>query len=185
MKRLILLSLGVLLLPVFSPAQQAHSPDLWGQYKFLLGKWTADATGEPGEGKGFFSFAVELQGKILVRRGHTDFPATPQRAAFSHEDLLVVYAEPGASDRRATYFDSEGHVIQYHTKFEEQGKVLIFTSDPAPGSPSFRLTYRQGDSGVMKVNFAIAPPGKPEALTTHVEGMAHRTEPGARSQKSE
>ena len=176
MKRLILFYLGFLLLPALASAQQAQSPDLWGQYKFLVGKWAADASGEPGAGNGTFSFTIELQGKILVRRGRTDFPATPQRAAFSHEDLLIVYAEPGATNRRAIYFDSEGHVIQYHTAFNEQGKELTFASEPAPGSPTFRLTYRQGDNGALKVNFEIAPPGKPDAFTTHVEGVAHRTE---------
>ena len=176
MKRLILLYLGFMLLPAFAHAQQAPSPDLWGQYKFLVGKWTADASGEPGAGKGTFSFTIELQGRILVRRGRTDFPATPQRAAFSHEDLLIVYAEPGASNRRAIYFDNEGHVIQYRTTFDAQEKVLTFLSESSPEAPRQRLTYVQNSDGTLKVAFALAPPGKPEAFTTHVEGVAHRAD---------
>jgi hypothetical protein len=133
-------------------------------------------SGQPGEGKGTFSFALELQGKILVRRNRLDFPATPARAAFSHEDLLIVYPESGAAPNRAVYFDSEGHVIQYVVTFSEQGKVLTFASEPSPESPRFRLTYRQGEDGMLKVKFEIAPPGKPEAFVTHVEGAARREE---------
>jgi len=174
MKRLTLLFLGFLLLPAFAGAQQAQKPDVWGPWRFLVGNWAADAGGEPGEGKGTFSFTVELQGKVLVRRGRTDFPATPARAAFSHEDLLIVYAEPGAAPNRAIYFDNEGHVIQYLVTFDAQGKVLTFLSESSPQAPRQRLTYTQNTDGTLKVAFALAPPGKPDAFTTHVEGVAHR-----------
>jgi hypothetical protein len=81
MKRRTSLCLGFLLLPVLAAAQQAAQPSVWAPWQFLLGRWTAEASGEPGAGKGTFSFALELQGKILVRRSRTDFPATPARAA--------------------------------------------------------------------------------------------------------
>jgi hypothetical protein len=161
---------------VLAGAQQAAQPSVWAPWQFLVGRWVAEASGEPGAGKGTFSFVLELQGKILVRRGRTDFPATPTRAAFAHEDLLIVYPGSGAAPNRAIYFDSEGHVIRYAAAFSEQGKALTFVSEPSPQSPSFRLTYRQAEQGGLKVKFEIAPPGKPEAFVTHVEGVAHRTE---------
>jgi hypothetical protein len=173
MRRLTLLYLGFYLLPALANAQQAKAPDVWGPWRFLVGEWTAAASGEPGQGKGMFSFAVELQGKILVRRGRTDFPATSARPAFSHEDLLIVYAESGAAPNRAIYFDNEGHVIQYRTTFDAQGKVLTFLSESSPQAPRQRLTYTQNADGTLKVTFALAPPGKPEAFVTHVEGVAH------------
>ena len=171
-----ILCLGFFLLPAFAAAQQTKAVDVWAPWRFLLGKWTAAASGEPGEGKGTFSFAVELQGKILVRKGRTDFPATPARAAFAHEDLLIVYAEAGAAPNHAIYFDNEGHVIQYRTTFDTQGKVLTFLSESSPQAPRQRLTYTQNADGTLKVSFALAPPGKPEAFVTHVEGVAHREE---------
>ena len=169
-----LLCLGLLLLPALAAAQQTKAPDAWEPWRFLIGKWTAAASGEPGEGKGTFSFALELQGKILVRRGRTDFPTTPARAAFSHEDLLVVYPESGAAARRAIYFDSEGHVIQYRATFDAQGKVPTFLSESSPQAPRQRLTYVQNGDGTLKVKFELAPPGKPDAFVTHVEGVARR-----------
>jgi hypothetical protein len=174
MRRLTSLYLSFLLLPAFAPAQQVPAPDAWEPYKFLVGAWTAAASGQPGEGKGTFSFAVELQGKVLVRRGRTDFPATPARAAFSHEDLLVVYRDADTTPVRAIYFDSEGHVIHYAVSFSEGGKLLTFVSEANPPAPRQRLTYTQSADGTLKVKFEIAPPGKPEAFVTHVEGVAHR-----------
>ncbi len=145
-------------------------------YKFLVGTWTAEGHGEPGKGEGTFSFGLKLQGKILVRRNSLEFPATPQRSAFTHEDLLVVYRDGGTTPNRAIYFDSEGFVIHYMASFSEDGKVLTFLSDASPQAPRQRLTYVQNADETLKVKFEIASPGKPEAFVTHVEGIAHRTE---------
>ncbi|HMD83745.1 MAG TPA: hypothetical protein VKO18_03465 [Terriglobia bacterium] len=174
MRRLTLLCLCSLLIPPLAAAQQTKAPDVWGPYKFLVGTWTAEGHGEPGKGEGAFSFQLELQGKILVRKNHLEFPATPQRSAFTHEDLLIVYRDADATPNRAIYFDSEGFVIHYTATFSEQGKVLTFLSEASPQAPRQRLTYVQDADGTVKVKFEIAPPGKPEAFVTHVEGIAHR-----------
>jgi hypothetical protein len=176
MRRRTLLCLGFVLLPVLAAGQQSKEGDVWAPYRFLVGRWTAEGHGEPGEGKGSFSFAFDLQERILVRRSRLDFPATPERPAFAHEDLLIVYPESGAAPNRAVYFDSEGHVIPYAATFSEQGKVLTFLSDVSPQAPRQRLTYVQNADGTLKVKFEIAPPGKPEVFVTHVEGVAHRKE---------
>jgi len=174
MRRRTLFCLGFLLVTVVAAAQQPKASDVWAPWQFLVGSWTAEGGGEPGKGTGAFRFAFEVQGKILVRRSHLDFPATPARAAFSHEDLLIIYPESGTSPNRAIYFDSEGFVIHYIASFSEGGKLLTFLSDASPDAPRERLTYRQNEDGTLKVKFEIAPPGQPEAFTTHVEGVAHR-----------
>ena len=174
MRRGTLLCLGLWLLPAFAGAQQTPSPDVWGPFRFLIGTWTAEGHGEPGKGEGEFSFRLELQGKILVRRNHLAFPATPQRPAFTHEDLLIVYRDADTGPQRAIYFDSEGFVIHYTATLSKDGKVLTFLSDPSPPAARQRLTYVQNEDGTLKVKFEIAPPDKPEAFATHVEGIARR-----------
>ncbi len=176
MRHLMLLMIGFMLLPAAAAGQQSKAPDVWAPYQFLVGTWTAEGQGEPGKGEGEFSFQLELQGKILVRRNHLDFPATPQRPAFTHEDLLVVYREGGSTPNRAIYFDSEGFVIHYTASFSNDGKVLTFLSSPRPQAARQRLTYIQNDDGTLKVKFELAPPGNPQAFVTHVEGIAHRKE---------
>jgi hypothetical protein len=156
----------------FSAQQKAADP--WQAWRFLLGEWTAEGTGRPGEGAGSFTFALDLEGKILVRRNRADYPATKDRPAFSHKDLMVVY--PGTEGRgaRAIYFDNEGHVIEYAAQSSEDQETWIFLSDPVPSAPRFRLTYTKGDDGTLAVKFESAPPGKPDSFSTYVEGAARR-----------
>jgi hypothetical protein len=169
----------VLLLGASAAAQQPQVPDVWEPYRFLLGAWTAEGHGQPGQGKGSFSFGFELQGKILVRRNSLQFPATPQRPAFAHDDLLVIYREGDATPSRAVYFDSEGFVIHYAVVFSDNGKMLSFVSEPMPKAPRQRLTYLQNADGTLYVKFELAPADKPDAFVTHVEGVARRVEKGA------
>ena len=178
MTRLATLHLGLSLLPAMARPQEPPSPDVWGPYRFLVGTWMAEGHAEPGKGQGSFSFQFELQGKVLARRNQLAFSATPQRPAFIHEGLLVVYREGDSNPNRAIYFDSEGFVIHYTASFSEDGEVLTFLSDAAPQAARQRLTYVQNSDGSLDVKFEIAPPGKPDAFVTHVEGVARRV--GAR-----
>lgn len=133
-----------------------------------------DGGGGPGQGRGTFSFSLDLQGKILLRRNRADYPATKDHPAYSHEDLTIIYREPGGT--LAIYFDNEGHVIHYTAGFSEDGKTLTFLSDAVTSAPRFRLTYTQGKNGGLGIKFGIAPPGKPDSFSTYVEGIARRRE---------
>lgn len=167
----------VLVMAVFvssAPAWRAEDAPNWDSWRFLLGEWTAEGGGQPGQGAGTFSFAFDLQGGILVRKSRVDYPATKDRPAFSHEDLMVIYREAGAASPRAIYFDNEGHVIHYSAEFSDGGNALEFLSDPVPSAPRFRLTYTKAEGGTLRVRFEIAPPGKPDAFSTYVEGAARR-----------
>jgi hypothetical protein len=175
-RRRVVLSLVFLLLPVLTTGQQNKERDVWAPWQFLMGRWAAESNGKPGEGKGTFSFTLELQGKILVRRSNLVYPATGGHAASSHDDLMVIYPESGGAPNRAIYFDNEGHVIHYVATFSEQGKTLTFLGRATPQAARYRLTYRQTEDGLLKVKFEIAPPGKPGVFATYVEGAAYRKE---------
>ena len=139
------------------------------------GEWLDAGTGDPGAGSGGSSFALELDGKILVRHNRADYPAAPDRPAVAHRDLLIVY--PGTCDSlfRAIYFDNEGHAIQYRVLSPAAGGRAIYDSDgPEPG-PRFRLTYETQAGGGIAVTFFTAPPGG--ELTRYVAGTLRRVEP--------
>lgn len=144
--------------------------DRWHAWRSLIGSWEGGGTGTPGEGAGRFAFTVELGGQLLVRRGRTEYPATAERPAFTFEDLMVVH--PAGDAWRADFFDSEGHVIRYAV---EVGPAEITFTSAADAGPRFRLRYRAIAPDQVAIEFAIAPPGSPEAFAAYVAGAAYRT----------
>ena len=140
----------------------------WGPVGFLVGQWTGEGGGGPGQGAGGFSFAPDLQGKLLVRKNWAEYPAQGGKPAFRHDDLTLVYREGGTL--KAIYFDSEEHTIRYAVQAVEGG--VAFVSDASPG-PRYRLTYTKDGAAAVKIKFEIAPPGKD--FTTYIDARARRT----------
>jgi hypothetical protein len=153
-------------------AQQPPRPVSWDAYQFLMGEWIGEGSGDPGQGSGSCTFAFDLQKTVLVRKNHTDFPATKDRPAFSHDDLMVIYQEGGKT--KAVYFDNEQHVINYTVALSKDSNAAIFLSDASPSAPRFRLTYTKMGTDRVKITFDIAPPGKPDSFKTYVEGTARK-----------
>lgn len=153
--------------------ERPHPADPWQALQFLVGDWTAEGSGEPGRGSGGFSFHFELDGKILVRKNRSDYPATKDRPAFSHQDLMVIYQGAKTGEFRAIYFDNEGRAIQYAAKISAEGEVQ-FVSRAVPRSPRFRLTYRKTPDGALAGKFEISPPDKPEAFSDYLHWTSQR-----------
>jgi hypothetical protein len=164
------------LVVTFSLAGMGAAPkeDAWSPYRFLLGEWVGAGGGSPGKGSGTFSFALDLQGKVIVRKNHAEYPATGGRPAFAHDDLMVISQGQGGKPAQATYYDSEGHVIRYTVTPSADGKAITFVSDSAPSAPRFRLTHALSEGGTMTIKFEIAPPGQPDGFKTYLEGSATR-----------
>jgi hypothetical protein len=178
---------SALVLVALSVGASATSPDddAWEPFRFLVGEWTGEGGGEPGKGSGTFSFAWDLQGKVLVRRNRAEYPPAKGRRGFAHEDLMVIYRADRGDRTKAIYFDSEGHVINYALTFSGDGRTLTFLSDAAPAAPRFRLSYRKGANDSMGIKFEIAPPGNPDGFKPYLEGNARRQkEPRSASPKS-
>ncbi len=93
-------------------AQEAKQAAGLEQLKFLEGDWVGEGGGGPGQGTGEFTFIPDLQGKVFVRKNFAEYPATKDKPAFRHDDLMIVHQKPGDTIR-ATYWDSEGNTINY------------------------------------------------------------------------
>lgn len=163
----------LILAAVLAPSQPEAAASSWEPFRFLLGQWSgAEESAPPSQGKGLAVFQFELDGNILMRRNLTDFPAAAGRPAFRHQDLLIVFPEAGAF--RAIYFDNEGHVIRYALEIAATGGTVTFLSETAAGQPRFRLAYSRVSADQVKVQFAIAPPGKPDEFMPYLEALTRR-----------
>jgi hypothetical protein len=153
--------------------QAAPEVDTWAACKFLLGEWVGEGEGKPGQGSGQFSLALDLDGKVMVRRNHSEYPASGGRPAAKHDDLMVIYKAPGGQVK-ASYWDNEGHVIQYAVSASPDGRILTMVSDPVRGAPRFRLTYTGGKEDTVGIKFEMSPPGQADAFKTYLEGNCRR-----------
>src|ERR1039457_4274251 len=151
--------LGVALFCVL-PARAQSTPDKagdspWKKLEFVVGKWIGRA-GEKdtplGAGQGGFSFELELNRKIVVRRNHAGYASGAQ-----HDDLMVIYLDPPNDTPRAIYFDAGGPAIRNNLTFPSANKA-IFESDGSQPGPRYRLSYWL-NVGALDGKFEVAPPG--------------------------
>lgn len=157
----------IVLLILFCQAySQEKSP--WSKWLGLIGEWKGEGNGQPGQGGGMFSFQTDLDGKILVRKAHADFPASGNRPAFSHDDLLIVSLDYSGNPSKAIYFDNEGHTINYTISYPENTVILL--SEKIPNVPIFRLTYTLTDSKTVNTKFEMSQDG--EKFMTYIEGKS-------------
>ena len=127
----------------------------------LLGAWEGSDPNLHATGR--FTLEPDLGGKVLVRRNRNDSPQG------HHDDLMIVFAAPGGL--RASYFDNEGHAIQYAVTATADRVELV--SDEVPGQPRFRLRYDRHGADELAVDFAIAMPGAAE-FKHYTGGVVHR-----------
>jgi len=149
-------------------AAPSTAPDAWKDWAPLLGEWVADK--QPDGATGGFTLEPAVRGRVLVRKNRADYPASKDRPASHHEDLMVVFHEGGTT--RADYFDNEGHVIHYTVTIRDGG--AHFVSDPTPGAPRFRLSYGWSSPGPVVITFEIAPPDSPDAFKPYIRATARR-----------
>lgn len=166
MRKGIFAALAFMLFSLICQGQQTG----WEKWSGLIGKWTGEGAGQPGVGGGTFSFAFDLDRNILVRKSHSEYPATADKAAIIHNDLMIIYPSANGIPNKAVYFDNEGHTIFYTVSFDDNS--IIMTSDKAPGQPLFRLTYTYIDKTKVNVQFAMSQDGT--NFRTYVEGISTR-----------
>jgi hypothetical protein len=165
----------ILLLATTVALAQELPKDRWVEWQPFLGTWEGGGGGAPGQGSGSFTLMPELQGAVLVRHSYAQYPATKEKPAYRHDDLMVIYPDPRSRLTRADYWDNEGHAIHYLVEFGDGGRKLVMTSDPAQPGPRYRLTYAKTGDNDLKLTFEVAPAAAPEKFATYVEATAKRT----------
>lgn len=158
----------------FIPARAAAPPEL-AQLAFLLGKWTPTDSGRPGAPSGGTEFALSLTDRVIVRENFAEYPATADKPASRHEDIMIIYAAAGDTVLHADYYDSESHVIRYSVTTPEPDRA-IFLSEPGAPGPRFRLTYVLDPSGTLKGAFEIAPPGSAGGFRSYLSWESRKSE---------
>lgn len=166
--RFVLVGAALLLLGLnFARAANGPAAPKFGpKWISLVGEWQA----EGGPGSGICGFHFDLADHVIVRTNHAELSA----GAAVHEDLMIITPEATADKAKASYFDNEGHTIDYSGEWSADGNTLTFTSKPAPG-PQFRLTYKKIGPDLLSVNFEMAPPGQPGAFKTYTSGKIRKS----------
>jgi hypothetical protein len=144
----------------------------WEKWKYLVGEWKGEGSGQPGQGSGSFSFRNELDGNVLIRKNLAEFPATADRPATRHEDLMVVYKNQEGLPSQAIYFDNESHVIRYDITYPDN--KIILTSQPSQPGPRFRLVYEKLEENLVNIRFEMAMPNAPEEFRLYMEGKSRK-----------
>jgi hypothetical protein len=150
-----------------SSAQQKTN---WNKWDWLIGEWRGEGSGQPGQGSGTFSFSFDLDRNILIRKSHSEYPATASKPKTIHNDLMIVYLDVTGSPNKAIYFDNEGHTISYTISYSE--KSIVMTSDKIPDTPVFRLVYTLLDSETVNTRFEMSQDG--DKFMPYIEGKSKK-----------
>jgi len=155
-------------------AQEGGSADPWARFQFLIGTWSGTGAGAPGEiSMGKTSFSFDLDKNVIIRKNRVEIaPKAGEAKGAVHEDLLVIYRQPGETAPRAIYFDNESHVIEYVASFPEKEPSVVFESKGAEKMPAFRLVYEMTPAGELSIEFLMAPPGG--EFKSYTKGVAAR-----------
>jgi hypothetical protein len=153
-------------------AAQTQTKGLWADWEPFLGTWQGAGSGEPGQGKGEFTFEPVLQGAVLTRHSYAEYPASQDKPAYRHDDLMVIYRDVDNKKTRAEYWDNEGHAIHYDVELSPN--KLVFLSNEAQLGPGYRLTYLKTGDDELKLTFEIAPSNERNGFKTYIEAKARR-----------
>jgi hypothetical protein len=149
---------------------QAQQTAGWEKWSWLVGEWVGEGSGQTGQGGGSFSIKPDLDGKVIVRKNHAEYPATEKSAKIVHDDLTIMYTDNPDGIHKAIYFDNEGHVIRYLITYSDNSVVL--TSETQGNQPIFRLTYDLVGKETINVKFEISPDG--EKFNVYTEGKCNK-----------
>lgn len=165
LKNIVFLLFNLFIINSFAQVESA-----WKNWIWLTGEWKGEGSGQPGSGGGTFSFQPDLDGKVMVRKSHSEYPASGNRPATVHNDLMIVSLDYTGNPTKAIYFDNEGHTINYTVSYAP--KTIVLLSDKVPNVPVFRLTYTLLENQMVNTKFEMSQDG--EKFMTYIEGKSKK-----------
>ena|SRR5258707_5200291 len=145
------------------------SPKFGPKWKTLIGEWKGED--QSGTSSGACGFHLDLSDHVIVRTNRAVLRGDGGKV---HDDLLVISPEMNENQARASYFDNEGHLIEYVATWSVDGSTLTFLSKAGTG-PKFRLTYKKLNNDTLSVAFEMAPPGPASAFRLYTSGKIVRS----------
>ena len=168
---LLLLFISSLLTPMVASAQDAFSA-----LQFLVGNWEGE--GKPGEATSHTEFTLDVQGKVLTRKNHAEYPPAAGKPAYIHDDLFVAYREVKPVATKGLYLDSDGYYARYTVTSSGAGQAA-FTSDPIPGFPRYRVSYSLLPDGRLSTTIEVASAAKPKVFGPYLQWTSKKITPSA------
>ncbi len=159
----------VIFLLILASCSLAQQDTAWQKWNWLIGEWVGEGNGVPGQGSGEFSLQPDLDGKVLIRRSHSEYPATKDKPLVVHDDLMIISPVSSSQPEKANYFDNEGHTIDYSATHTDSS--IVFNSIN-PKMPLFRLTYVLLDKNTIDVIFEMSTDG--QHYKKYTEGKCRR-----------
>jgi hypothetical protein len=174
--------LPMLLLSILIPsivAGQAKG-DALKALSFMEGQWSGGPSRGLVKSSGAFVIQRDLSRRVLMRRDHVTYTvdaATPNLPVKKGRlDILVVMAprEDGKSFQ-ANYFDSDGHVLNFHSTRVIADSLVEFVSDPVADPVVFHLVYEKVGADGLRIGFGSADVKQPTLVNSLTDGVAKRT----------
>jgi hypothetical protein len=128
--------------------------------EFLIGDWVG-AEGIYGVAGSplYFSFAFDLQKKVIVQKTHEDHAPVLNHPAYAADGLMIIYLDPVTQKVRADFFNNSGNVLHYTAEVSSDDQAVTFISESDAIGHHFRTTYFKRKDGALGIKAMMAEPG--------------------------
>lgn len=161
MKKLILL---FTIIPFVTFAQRPMKTDsLWKPFKYFVGEWSGEGTGDSGTGQYKREYEFELNGKFLEVKNKVNYPETEKKPrAVEHKDIGYISYDKVRKTFVLRQFHSEGFVNQYKLEsISGDGKTIVFVTESIENlKPGWRAreSYTITGDDTFTETFELAEP---------------------------
>jgi len=139
-------------IPFFSI--NAQQTDKWENWKPLIGDWSGEGIGIPGDGTGSFSFTLDSEQNTLVRK--SDYSYLIDKMYIIFEDTMIIYLVDDVPSR-AVFSNREGFTRNYSISYSD--KTIMLISENLSQTPIFRLTYTFINDSSVSLKYEISRDG--------------------------